>query len=458
MDLDQQIRELQERIEKLSQDINSFREELRLLREQLKALRDEPGDIKYKRDMAEKELPVITGNKGLENYIGLRFMHIIGIVVLVTGISIGVKYAIDKQLISEGMRIILAYTAGAVLYILSLRLKKKYHVFSAILFSGAMASAYFTTYAAFVYYNFFPGFVAFAIMTGLTCYTVYAAMNYNRQEIAILGMIGAYGIPFLVSANAERVDLFFSYILLINIGVAFISFRRSWKWMHYLALLITWILFIGWEVLRYEPSKQLPGILFMVAYYALFLLSALARRIIHKSSSLLPEEMQHIIVNNLALYIAAVIIFGNGSYNANLAATTGFLFLFTALLAIGIVVLFHTELILQRMLSWQAIALLVFFIGFQWDGVTVTLLWLVVAVSLFVWGAWDKKSWPRLASILLIGITLAKLIIFDSADFSTVQKIVSFLVIGILLLLFSFYYQKYNSRESGSQESGVDSR
>ena len=108
MDRDQQIRELQERIEKLSQHINSFREELRLLREQLKALRDEPTDIKYKHDIAEKELPVITGNKGLENYIGLRFMHIIGIVVLVTGISIGVKYAIDKQLISEAMRIILA--------------------------------------------------------------------------------------------------------------------------------------------------------------------------------------------------------------------------------------------------------------------------------------------------------------------------------------------------------------
>ncbi len=59
-------------------------------------------------------------------------------------------------------------------------------------------------------------------------------------------------------------------------------------------------------------------------------------------------------------------------------------------------------------------------------------------------GALEKKSWPRLASILLIGITLGKLIIFDSANFSTIQKIISFLVIGILLLLFSFYYQKYN--------------
>lgn len=444
MDREQQIKELHERIERLSVNIHLFQKELQSLRAEMNALRNKPGHTSYKRNIDEKELPIITANNtGLENYIGLRFMHLIGIVVLVTGLSIGVKYAIDKQLISAAMRILLAYAAGLVLFILSVRLKKKYHLFSAILFGGSMASAYFTTYAAFVYYDFFPGFIAFAIMTALTVFTVFTAMNYNRQEIAILGMIGGYGIPFLVSANAERVDLFFSYILLINIGVAFISFKRSWKWMQYLALLITWILFTGWELIRYDSSKQSLGILFMVAYYLLFLVSAVARHF-NRSSFLLPEETQQVIVNHIALYVAAVLIFGNGSFETNLAATTGIIALFTAIVALSVVFLFPSEIILQRMLSWQAIVLLVLFIVFQWEGLTVTLLWLAVAVSLFTWGALDKKSWPRLASILLIGVTLGKLIIFDSADFSTVQKIIAFLAIGILLLLFSFYYQKYN--------------
>jgi uncharacterized membrane protein len=444
MDQDQQIRELQEKINKLSKNIHLFEQEIQLMRAQLNALQQKEGGTVYNRIRAGEELPVITRtNTGFENYIGLRVMHIIGIIVLVTGLSIGVKYAIDKQLISAAMRIVLAYSAGVVLFVLSLRLKKKYLLFSAILFSGSMASVYFTTYAAFVYYNFFPGFVAFGIMTALTAYTVYAAMSYNRQEIAILGMIGAYGIPFLVSANAERVDLFFSYILLINIGVAFISFKRSWKWMQYLALLITWTLFIGWELIRYQSSEQSLGILFMIAYYLLFLFSAAARHF-NRSSFFSTQETQQVLANNIALYMAAVLIFGNGTLDTNLASTTGFIALFIALLALAVVFLFPSEITLQRMLSWQAIVLLVFFIGFQWEGLTVTLLWLAVAVSLFTWGALDKKSWPRLASILLIGVTLGKLIIFDSADFSTVQKIVSFLVIGILLLLFSFYYQKYN--------------
>src|SRR5438046_5475941 len=175
----------------------------------------------------------------LENFIGLRIIHLVGIVVLVIGLSIGVKYAIDNQLISESTRIILAYLAGIVLYLFSWRLKKKYQLFSAILFSGAVASLYFTTYAAFVYYGFFSFAVTFLVMGGLTFYTAFEAMRYNRQEIAVLGMVGAYGIPFLISANAERADLFFSYIILINIGVVYLSFKNKLKVMGQFALFIS---------------------------------------------------------------------------------------------------------------------------------------------------------------------------------------------------------------------------
>ncbi|HEY6503018.1 MAG TPA: DUF2339 domain-containing protein [Chitinophagaceae bacterium] len=448
MEKEQEIKELQEKINSLSKSVQFFQQELYVLQARLNALREEVSPGSQKKTSSQKafqkdEPPPVVQDDGLENYIGLRFMHIVGIVVLVTGLSIGVKYAIDKELISEIMRISLAYTAGVVLFLLSWRLKKKYHLFSAILFSGSMASLYFTTYAAFVYYHFFPFPVAFAIMIALTVYTVIAAMNYNRQEIAVLGMVGAYGIPFLVSANAERVDLFFSYILLINIGVAFISFRRSWKLMQYLALLITWILFIGWAFMRYDPSDRVMGIVFMAAYYILFLVSALALRI-NRSSSLLPGQVQQVLINNAALYVSSLLIFGNSMFEMNIASTTGFMALFTGILALTIVILYPAELVLQRLLAWQAIILLVSFIGIRWDGLAVTLSWIGVAVFLFGWGVANKRPWPRLAAIVLIGITLGKLIVFDSASFSTVQKIISFLIIGVLLLLFSFYYQKFN--------------
>src|ERR1700750_2027306 len=56
----------------------------------------------------------------LENFIGLKIIHLVGIVVLLIGISIGVKYAIDKNLITPVTRILLAYAAGIALFLLSI--------------------------------------------------------------------------------------------------------------------------------------------------------------------------------------------------------------------------------------------------------------------------------------------------------------------------------------------------
>ena len=448
MNQEEEIKEIQEKIDKLSVDVNSSLHQLRLLQAALDDLRRVNAKEKNEKRVGVQNENVqihpsasIPEPMSIENFIGLKLMHLAGIVVLVTGISIGVKYAIDKELISEGMRILLAYGAGILLFILSVRLKKKYLLFSAILFSGSMASVYFTTYAAYVYYQFLPAIIAFLLMVALTVYTVITAISYNRKEIAVIGMIGAYGIPFLISANAERVDLFFSYILLINIGVVFLSFKKGWKMMSHLALTITWILFIGWALLRYTFSQQWIAIVFMALYYILFLINALAFRI-SRQMALTVGDIQQIIVNNTALYFAAIIILGNLLMGSELAGITGSMFLLTGLLAFISSKMLSSEIILQRLLTWQSLLFLLLFIAFQWDGLTVTLLWIAVSVILFVWGIFVQKSWTRLASALLIGITLIKLLVFDSERFSTIQKISCYIIIGVLLLLYSFYYQK----------------
>jgi len=437
MNAEDKIKQLEEQINRLSVDIHTSHQQLLQLQEELRMLKQGMGLHAAKRISST---PIGERQKlGLEHFIGLKLIHLVGIIVLVIGISIGVKYAIDGQLISEAMRIVLAYAAGILLLILSIRLKKNYQLFSAILFSGSMASIYFTTYAAFAYYHFIPGTVAFLIMAALTVYTIFMAIRYDRKEIAIVGMVGAYGIPFLVSANSERVDLFLSYILLINLGIVFLSFRKSWKLVGQLAMLITWVLFIGWAMLRYEGSQQWLALVFMTAYYLLFSLDALAF-LLRQKKALSFAEIQQIAVNNTALYLAALCI-------CNHTTASGLMFIWLAIMTAGVAVLFPLEKRLQQILTIQALIVLLLFISFKWEGLTVTLLWVAVAVLLFIWGIIGKKSWVRLAAVFLVGLTLAKLLILDSQHFSAVQKITCYIAIGILLLLGSFYYQKLGLRE-----------
>jgi uncharacterized membrane protein len=179
----------QEEIKKLRDEMLSLHTQMKEQQQQLELMYKRLMELNKENFSYKTNVPL--GSKkpfSAENFIGLRLIHLVGIIVLVIGLSIGVKYAIDRDFISEAARIMLAYGAGAILLFLSVRLRKNYEGFSAILFSGAMASLYFTTYAAFVYYKMIPSAVAFILMVLLTVYTVFKAINYNKQEIALLGI------------------------------------------------------------------------------------------------------------------------------------------------------------------------------------------------------------------------------------------------------------------------------
>ncbi len=445
------IQELEDELNKLSAQVDFFRKQVNQLKNNNSAtepLQTEDQEIIPAKDKTW-ELPSFKkeSSVGLENFIGLKLLHLAGIVVLVAGISIGVKYAVDKELISPTMRVILAYLAGAVLYVLSARLKKKFELFSAILFSGAMASFYFTTYAAFAYYQLFSFGLVFSIMAAITIFTAFTAIVYNRQEIAILGMIGAYGIPFLISANSGRADLLFAYIILINTGIVFLSYKKEWKAMVRLAMLVSWILFIGWAVTRYEVSMRQEAILIMAAFYLLFTLAAIGFSI-KKKQAIGIIELQLFLLNSILAYASALIIFTDSTFDARAVAVTGAACLVFSIQTLIVRWLLPAEKLLLNYLASFAVISLVFYIGMKWDGVMVTMIWLVIAIALFVTGIANKMAWLRLMSILLTGFTLLKLVVVDRANFTTVEKIIAYISIGVLLLLFSFFYQRYKQTTS----------
>ncbi len=81
----------------------------------------------------------------IESFLGENLANKIGIAIILIGIGVGVKYAIDKNILGPAMRIALGYLAGAILIGFAIYLKKKYENLSAVMFAGGMAVAYFVT-------------------------------------------------------------------------------------------------------------------------------------------------------------------------------------------------------------------------------------------------------------------------------------------------------------------------
>ena len=190
--------------------------------------------------------PVTKPKTNLEKFIGENLVNKIGIIITIIGLAIGTKYSIENNLINPLTRIILGYLAGFILLGIGIKLKEKYQNYSAVLVSGAIANMYFITFSAYSFYNLIPQLLAFLLMVCFNSFTIIAAIHYNRQVIANIGLVGAYAIPFLLSEGSGNVLILFSYMTIINIGVLIIAVKKYWKSLYYSSFILSWLIFGFW--------------------------------------------------------------------------------------------------------------------------------------------------------------------------------------------------------------------
>lgn len=72
-----------------------------------------------------------------------------------------------------------------------------------------------------------------------------------------------------------------------------------------------------------------------------------------------------------------------------------------------------------------------------------SILWGVYSLSLIVIGIIRKYKKLRVGAMGLFAITLVKLFFYDISHLNTIAKTIVFVVLGILLLVISFLYNKY---------------
>ena len=218
----------------------------------------------------------------IEKLIGENLINKIGILVLVIGVAIGGKYSIENNLISPLARIVLGYAVGIVLLLLSIKLKEKYLNFSAVLVSGGMSILYFITYFSYNFYHLIGQEIAFGLMVIFTIFTVLSALNYDKQVIAHLGLVGAVSVPFLLSNDTGNAAFLFSYLTLINLGIAFISLRKNWKLLFYSAFVLTWIVYATWLIFGYSSNENFVlAFGFLTVFFLLFYVIFIAYKLLN---------------------------------------------------------------------------------------------------------------------------------------------------------------------------------
>ncbi len=340
----------------------------------------------------------------LEKFIGENLINKVGIAITIIGVAIGAKYSIEHELISPLARIILGYLFGAGLLAVGMRLKAQYINYSAVLVSGAIAILYFITYIGYSFYGLMPQPVAFLLMLVFTAFTVVAALHFERQVIALIGLVGAYAVPFLVGDNSGNVVVFFGYIAIINVGMLVIAFRQYWKSLYYAAFLLTWLIYALWYFVNYSTNEHFgEGFLFLTVFFAIFYLTFLVYKLV-RHEQYVRSDIAFLLANAFIFFGFGYAMLDNHSVGGQLL---GLFTLGNALVHFGVSVVIYRQRLADRNLFYLVSGLVLVFITIaipvQLEGDWVTLLWAGEAALLFWIGRtkgatfYEKLAYPLMA-------------------------------------------------------------
>ncbi|WP_316798027.1 DUF2339 domain-containing protein [Pedobacter frigidisoli] len=319
-----------------------------------------------------------------EKFIGENLISKIGILILILGVAIGAKYAIDHDMVSPLTRIILGYAVGAGLMAFAIKLKTRYENFSAVLVSGAIAIMYFITYAAYDFYALIPQALAFLLMVVFTSFAVVAAIKYNKQVIAHIGLVGAYAVPFLLSNGSGKVGVLFTYMAIINIGILILSFKKYWKPLFYASFILSWIIFLTWRLgLSSNADFFTLSLLFSAIFFITFYITNLAYKITKQETF----EFGDVVI----LLLNSFIFYGIGYFilaqNKNSVELLGLFTLANAVIHFVVSLIIYKNKLADKNLFYLILAMVITFITIaapvQLNGGWVTIFWTVEAAVLF---------------------------------------------------------------------------
>ncbi|MCR9013499.1 DUF2339 domain-containing protein [Aquiflexum gelatinilyticum] len=347
-------------------------------------------------------IPEVAKRKSdIEKFIGENLINKIGIAITVIGVAIGAKYSIENDLISPLTRIILGYVFGLGLLAFGIKLKSKYENFSAVLVSGAMAILYFITYFAFALYGLIPQLAAFSIMVVFTVFTVIAALQYSRQIIAHIGLVGAYAVPFLLSDGSGKVAVLFTYMSILNIGILAIALKKYWKALYFVSFGLTWLIYLSWYIVQFQPTEHFElAFVFLSLFFVIFYMTFLGYKLLQKEKFAIPDVIL-VIINSFIFYGLGFALLDDHQIGKELL---GLFTLVNALVHFVVSVIIYRQKLADKNIHNLITGLVLIFITLafpvQLDGNWVTLLWAGEAALLFWIGRtkqvsfYEKLSYP----------------------------------------------------------------
>lgn len=209
--------------------------------------------------------------RATEVQLGQKWLLIGGIAITVLGLGFFLKYAFEQNWVGPVGRVLLSYLASAAFLGVGDHFRRKEaKTFGLYLLGGGIAALYLTTFAASQIYDLIGPILAFGLMLLITILAGTLSLLYATKWLSVLGLIGGFLTPILLSTGQDNQLALMSYMTLLNVGILAIAAFKQWTLLNYLGFGFTWFLFSGWYASFYEIEKFWRTIFFLNLFFLIY--------------------------------------------------------------------------------------------------------------------------------------------------------------------------------------------
>jgi uncharacterized membrane protein len=110
----------------------------------------------------------------------------------------------------------------------------------------------------------------FTLMVMVGVLAAALAVLQDSPALAVVGVLGGFATPLLVSTGSGNYVALFSYYLVLDLGIAAVAWHKTWKPLDLVGFFFTFVVATAWGVFKYDDLNYASSQVFLAAFFLVF--------------------------------------------------------------------------------------------------------------------------------------------------------------------------------------------